>query len=116
MFPHGYKIIINATFASLPELEDIARTFKDDVIASDPAGAARTWKAIADARLADGKPLPIVTVNQPDGHYSGWVVTPTGDIEKRQNGAVVKILHSNEQYEDTHAYGLDGDVLEERRN
>lgn len=106
MFPAGYKIVIRARLATLAQLEAVARTFADEVISAHPEAAARSWKAAN---------LPVITREQPDGHFSGWVLTPTGDIELRRNGELIEILHSNQRREPTHAYGLDGVALEERR-
>lgn len=107
MFPAGYKVIVDAHRASVTELERIAAQFVEPSIRAHPAEAAALWKRIG---------TPIVTADQPDGHYTGWVLSPANDVEYFRSG--VRLLTKQNYYVERAAvaYGLDGDALEERRN
>lgn len=106
-FPHGYRVIVSAQRASITELERIARSFAEPSIRLNPAAAAQSWKAMG---------VPIITADQPDGHYTGWTLTPANDVEYYDNGVrqFTKVNYYEKRH--AHAYGLDGDALEERRH
>ena len=106
-FPHGYRVMVDVAAASLTELEAIARTSVNETIRDNPAFHAQLWKDMA---------LPVViTAEQPSSIHTGWVLTPTNDAEFYLGGVrqLTKRSHRVNRY--PHAYGLDGEALEERR-
>jgi hypothetical protein len=106
-FPRGYRVIISARRATLTELEEVARSFADPLIALNAEASARSWKALG---------VPIITATQPDALYTGWTLTPSNDVEFYAAGQrqFTKVNHYEKRH--AHAYGLDGDALEERRH
>lgn len=110
-FPHGYRVMVDVGLASLTELAEIARTSVDPIIRLNADHHARLWKNCA----AQGGMPWIITRAQPDGHYTGWVLTPSEDVEFYDNG--VRRLTKRTHYEARYpiAHGLEGDAVEERR-
>jgi len=107
-FPYGYRVMVDVARASLTELEAIAKTSVEPTIRDNPIVHAQLWK---DLRVP-----AILTRDEPDGHHTGWVLTPSNDVEFYHLG--IRQLTKNNYYKARypHAYGLDGDALEERRH
>ena len=106
-FPHGYRVMVDVACASLTELEAIARTSVNETIRDNPAFHAQLWKDMGTSH--------VLTAEQPSSIHTGWVLTPSNDVEFYHLGVrqLTKKNHYTARY--PHAYGLDGEALEERR-
>lgn len=107
-FPRGYRVFVDVRRASLTELEAIARTSVNETIRDNPAFHAQLWKDM-------GIPS-VLTAAEPSSIYTGWVLTPSNDVEFYDLGVRRLTKHNYYEARYPHAYGLDGEALEERRH